>query len=64
MWRVTVVKPVYHWRPDEAAGEDVLSPASGHHHLQAQEASIILTIDTDLFLVNRIKGRDGSEGLL
>ena len=57
---VTVMSPVYDGRPDDSTGEHLLPPAPAHQHLEGQEAAVVLTVDTDLLLINWIDGRDGS----
>ena len=56
--------PVKDWRPEDGAGEEPLSPPQHLHHLQAEISSVVLTVDNDLVLVNRIDRRHGSVGLL
>ena len=52
-----MMAPVYDGGSDDCTREDLL-PA--HHHLQSQEGAIVLTVETDLVLINWIVGRDGS----
>ena len=41
----------------------MLSTPPVDQHPESQESSVVLTVDTDLLLVNWIDGRDGSLGI-
>ena len=54
------MSPVYHWRPQDRTGEYLLPRPPVNHHPQSQEPSVVLTVDTDLLLINWVDGLDGS----
>ena len=54
------MSPIYDRGPDDGTGENFLLSAPAEHHPESQEASVVLTVDTDLLLINWIDGRDGS----
>ena len=58
-----MVSPVYHGGPDHGTGEQSSLAAPAQHHPQSQEASVVLTVNTDLLLINWIDGGEGSEGI-
>ena len=57
------MSPVYHRGPDDGTGENCLLSAPAEHHPESQEASVVLTVNTDLLLINWIDGGEGSEGI-
>ena len=57
------MEPVNDGRPEHSTVE-ALPLAPAHHHLQSQETSVVLAVQTDPVPVHRIEGCHGPEGLL
>ena len=58
------MEPVNDWRPEHSAVEVLPQAPPGHHHLQSQETSVVLAVQTDPVPVHRIDGCHRPEGLL